>query len=174
MNRLAKPGWKNSPKIFLTSSLLRIRYSGASIPAAGYSLAPPALSLKNKQHLGLHTKLLSDGIVELMKMGVIDNLRENIDRGKSVATFCMGVKSTYDFLDDNPAVDFRTIEYTNGPIVIARHENMVSINSALEIDLTGQATAESIGKVFYSGVGGQADFMRGCRNLWSSITHRRW
>ncbi len=122
-------------------------------------------SLKNKQHLGLHTELLSDGIVELMKMGVIDNSRKNIDRGKSVATFCMGVKSTYDFLDDNPAVDFRTIEYTNDPIVIARHENMVSINSALEIDLTGQATAESIGKVFYSGVGGQADFMRGA--IWS-------
>ena len=98
-------------------------------------------------------------------MGVIDNSRKNIDRGKSVATFCMGVKSTYDFLDDNPAVDFRTIEYTNDPIVIAPHENMVSINSALEIDLTGQATAESIGKVFYSGVGGQADFMRGA--IWS-------
>lgn len=131
----------------------------------GSRLNSTVRSLKNKKHLGVHTELLSDGIAELMKIGVIDNSRKNIDRGKTVATFCMGIKSTYDFLDDNPAVDFRTIEYTNDPIVIAQHENMVSINSALEIDLTGQATAESIGKVFYSGVGGQADFMRGA--IWS-------
>ncbi len=94
-------------------------------------------------------------------MGVVDNSRKSINRGKTVATFCMGKKSTYSYLDDNPSFDFRTIEYTNDPIVIAQHENMVAINSALEIDLTGQATAESIGKMFYSGVGGQADFMRG-------------
>lgn len=117
--------------------------------------------LKGKQHIGVHTELMSDGIVELMKLGVIDNSRKRIDRGKTVATFCMGKKETYDYLDDNPAIEFRTIEYTNDPLVIAQHHNMVAINSALEIDLTGQATAESIGKVFYSGVGGQADFMRG-------------
>jgi acyl-CoA hydrolase/GNAT superfamily N-acetyltransferase len=117
--------------------------------------------LKNKKFLGVHTELVSDGIAELMQLGVIDNSKKNIDRGKTVATFCMGKKETYDFLDDNPAIEFRTIEYTNDPVVIAQHENMVAINSALEIDLTGQATAESIGKVFYSGVGGQADFMRG-------------
>ena len=131
----------------------------------GSRLNSTVRSLKNKQHLGVHTELLCDGIAELMKMGVIDNSRKNVDRGKTVATFCMGTRATYDFLDDNPSVDFRTIEYTNDPIVIARHENMVSINSALEIDLTGQATAESIGKVFYSGVGGQADFMRGA--IWA-------
>lgn len=118
-------------------------------------------NLKSKKHLGVHTELLSDGIVELMKTGVVDNSRKSINRGKTVATFCMGKKSTYSYLDDNPSFDFRTIEYTNDPIVIAQHENMVAINSALEIDLTGQATAESIGKMFYSGVGGQADFMRG-------------
>ena len=117
--------------------------------------------LKNKKYLGVHTELLSDGIAELMQLGVIDNSKKNVDRGKTVATFCMGKRETYDFIDDNPAIEFRTIEYTNDPIVIAQHENMVAINSALEIDLTGQATAESIGKVFYSGVGGQADFMRG-------------
>jgi acyl-CoA hydrolase/GNAT superfamily N-acetyltransferase len=117
--------------------------------------------LKSKKYLGVHTELLSDGIVELMQLGVIDNSRKTVDRGKTVATFCMGKRTTYDFIDDNPAIEFRTIEYTNDPIVIAQHENIVAINSALEIDLTGQATAESIGKVFYSGVGGQADFMRG-------------
>ena len=73
----------------------------------------------------------------------------------------MGTRDTYDFLDDNPSIEFRTIDYTNNPLVIAQHENMVAINSALEIDLTGQVTAESIGRVFHSGVGGQADFMRG-------------
>jgi ribosomal protein S18 acetylase RimI-like enzyme len=117
--------------------------------------------LKNKKHLGVHTELLSDGIIELMKLGVVDNSKKSFDRGKTVATFCMGKKATYDFIDDNPTIEFKTIEYTNDPIVIARHENMIAINSALEIDLTGQATSESIGKVFYSGVGGQADFMRG-------------
>jgi acyl-CoA hydrolase/GNAT superfamily N-acetyltransferase len=117
--------------------------------------------LKNKKYLGVHTELLSDGIVELMQLGVIDNSKKTVDRGKTVATFCMGKKETYDFINDNPTIEFRTIEYTNDPIVIAQHENIVAINSALEIDLTGQATSESIGKVFYSGVGGQADFMRG-------------
>jgi len=92
---------------------------------------------------------------------VIDNSRKTIDRGKTVATFCMGRKETYDYIHDNPAIEFQAIDYTNNPLTIARHENMVAINSALEIDLTGQATAESIGKAFYSGIGGQADFMRG-------------
>jgi acyl-CoA hydrolase/GNAT superfamily N-acetyltransferase len=118
-------------------------------------------SLSNKKHLGVHTELMSDGMVELIKLGAIDNTRKKLDHGKTVATFCMGKKATYDFINDNPSIEFRTIEYTNDPLVIAQHDNMVAINSALEIDLTGQATAESIGKIFYSGVGGQADFMRG-------------
>jgi RimJ/RimL family protein N-acetyltransferase len=118
-------------------------------------------SLKGQKNLGVHTELMSDAIADLMMAGVIDNSKKNIDQGKTVATFCMGKKSTYAFLHDNPSTDFRTIEYTNNPLTIAQHDNMIAINSALEIDLTGQATAESIGKVFYSGVGGQADFMRG-------------
>lgn len=129
----------------------------------GYGAVTNAIleNLSGKKHLGVHTELFSDGIVELIKKGVIDNTKKTINRGKSVATFCMGHKDTYDFIHDNPDIEFRTIDYTNNPLVIARHENMVAINSALEIDLTGQATAESIGKVFYSGIGGQADFMRG-------------
>ena len=129
----------------------------------GYGTVPNAILTKlgDRQHLGVHTELLSDGIVELMKRGVIDNSRKSIDRGKTVATFCMGRKETYEYLDDNPSVDFRTVDYTNSPLVIARHDNMVAINSALEIDLTGQATAESIGDTFYSGIGGHYDFMRG-------------
>ena len=129
----------------------------------GYGAVTNAIlgNLSGKKHLGLHTELFSDGIVELMKKGVIDNTKKTIHRGKSVATFCMGHKDTYGFIHDNPDIEFRTIDYTNNPLVIAQHENMVAINSALEIDLSGQATAESIGKVLYSGIGGQADFMRG-------------
>ncbi len=128
----------------------------------GYGSVPNAIiaNLDNKKHLGVHTELLSDGIIDLMKRGMIDNSKKNIDRGKTVAAFCMGKKETYDYIHHNPAVEFRTIDYTNNPLVIAQQNNMVAVNSALEIDLTGQATAESIGKYFYSGIGGQTDFMR--------------
>ena len=129
----------------------------------GYGRIPNAVlsHLSDKKHLGIHTELMTDSIVELMKKGVIDNSRKTTNPGKTVATFCMGHTETYKFLHDNPAFDFRTIDYTNDPLVIAKHNNMVAINSALEIDLTGQATAESIGTLSHSGVGGQADFMRG-------------
>lgn len=129
----------------------------------GYGSIPNAIvsSLGGKKHLGIHTELLNDGIVELMKKGVVDNTEKSINPGKTVATFCMGKKETYDFIDENRSIEFRTIDYTNNPLVIAQNNRMTAINSALEVDLTGQATAESIGKVFYSGIGGQADFMRG-------------
>ncbi len=129
----------------------------------GYGSIPNAIlsNLGNKNHLGVHTELLSDGIVNLMKKGVIDNTRKSLNRGKTVAAFCMGKREVYEYIDDNPAVEFRTIDYTNNPLVIAQHTHMTAINSVLEIDLTGQASAESIGKIFYSGIGGQADFMRG-------------
>ncbi len=129
----------------------------------GYGSIPNAIlsNLHDKKHLGVHSELLTDGIMELMKSHVIDNTKKSINRGKTVASFCMGKRETYEFIHDNPAIEFRTIDYTNNPLIIAQHENMTAINSALEIDLTGQATAESIGKLFYSGIGGQADFMRG-------------
>lgn len=129
----------------------------------GFGSLPNAImtNLYDKKNLGVHTELLSDGLVDLIKAGVIDNSRKTIDRGKTTAAFSMGKKATYDFLNDNPSIAFRTIDYTNNPLVISRIENMVAINSALEIDLTGQATSESIGSIFYSGVGGHQDFMRG-------------
>ena len=129
----------------------------------GYGAMPNAImaQLKNKNNLGVHTELLSDGIVELMKLGVVDNSRKTIGRGKTVASFCMGIKETYDYLHDNPAIDFRAIDVTNDPLTIASQENMVAINSALQIDLTGQTSSESIGRYLYSGIGGHADFMRG-------------
>jgi GNAT superfamily N-acetyltransferase len=143
-------------------NIARLVEDGDTIQVGYGSVANSILeSLAQKKHLGVHTELFSDGIAALMKKGVIDNTRKTVNRGKSVASFCMGHKETYEFIHDNPDIEFRTIDYTNSPIVIAQHENLVAINGALEIDLTGQATAESIGKVFYSGIGGQADFMRG-------------
>ncbi|MCK4392035.1 GNAT family N-acetyltransferase [Candidatus Bipolaricaulota bacterium] len=135
---------------------------GATIQV-GYGRIPNAIlkNLEKKSHLGVHTELLSDGIVELMKQGVIDNTNKAIDRNKTVASFCMGKRSTYEYLSDNPAIAFRPVEYTNDPMIIAQSQKMTAINTALQIDLTGQASAESLGKVFYSGIGGQADFMRG-------------
>ncbi|MEW5784470.1 MAG: GNAT family N-acetyltransferase [Bacillota bacterium] len=129
----------------------------------GYGSAPDAVlaHLTAKKHLGVHTDLLGDGLIELIKQGVVDNSRKTINRGKTVAAFCMGSQAAYDYLDDHPGVEFKEIDYTNSPLVIAKHSNMVAINSALEVDLTGQATAESIGKKFYSGIGGHTNFIRG-------------
>jgi acyl-CoA hydrolase/GNAT superfamily N-acetyltransferase len=129
----------------------------------GYGSIPNAVlaNLSGKKHLGVHTELLTDGIIDLMRKGVIDNTKKNTDCGKTIASFCMGKKNTYDYIHENSNIELRTISYTNNPLVIAQHDNMVAVNSALELDLTGQASAESIGKLFYSGIGGQADFMRG-------------
>ncbi len=140
----------------------RLVEDGATIQV-GYGRIPNAVlrNLSDKKHLGVHTELLSDGIVELMKKGVIDNSRKSLDPNKTVASFSMGHRETYEFLSDNPAIEFRPVEYTNDPMIIAQQHRMTAINTAFSIDLTGQATAESIGKLFYSGIGGQADFMRG-------------
>ncbi len=129
----------------------------------GYGSVPNAIlsSLTEKKHLGVHTDLLGDGLVELMKSGVVDNSRKTINRGKTVASYCMGSRETYEYINDHPGIEFKEIDYTNNPLVIAQNHNMVAINSALEVDLTGQATAESIGKTFYSGIGGHTSFMRG-------------
>jgi acyl-CoA hydrolase/RimJ/RimL family protein N-acetyltransferase len=117
--------------------------------------------LADKRHLGVHTEMLGDGLIDLMEKGVIDNSMKNRNRGKLVASFCMGTQKTYEYIDDNPAILFKEIDYTNSPLVIAGHNRMTAINSALEIDLSGQASAESLGSTFYSGIGGQANFMRG-------------
>lgn len=117
--------------------------------------------LGDKKNLGVHTELLTDNLVVLMKQGIINNSLKTANRGRALATFCMGNQETYEYINDNPAVEFRTVDYTNHPLVIARHDNMTAINGALEVDLTGQSSAESIGRVFFSGIGGQSDFMRG-------------
>ncbi len=117
--------------------------------------------LKDKTDLGVHSEMISDGVVELCEAGVITNKKKTIHPGKIITTFCMGTKKLYDFVNDNPLVEFHPSEYVNNPYIISLNDKMVAINSALEIDLTGQVTAESLGYLFHSGIGGQADFMRG-------------
>ncbi len=117
--------------------------------------------LKDKKHLGIHTEMFSDGVVELVEAGVIDNSRKNLHKGKMISTFLMGTRRLYDFVDDNPSVWMYPCDYTNDPFVIAQNDNMVSVNSSVEIDLMGQAASDAIGAKQYSGVGGQVDFIRG-------------
>ena len=119
--------------------------------------------LRDHKHLGLHTEMFSDGALELIRKGVIDNSCKIIDTGKVVASFLLGSQKLYDFVDRNPAVLMKEIAYTNDPWNIARNPGMVSINSAIEIDLTGQVCADSIGPRIYSGTGGQLDFVRGAK-----------
>ena len=119
--------------------------------------------LKGHKHLGLHTEMFSDGALELIQSGVIDNSSKVIDTGKVVASFLLGSQKLYSFVDRNPAVLMKEIAYTTDPWNIARNPGMVSINSAIEIDLTGQVCADSIGTRIYSGTGGQLDFVRGAK-----------
>lgn len=118
-------------------------------------------SLRNKRDLGIHSEMFSDGAVTLAEAGVITNQKKTIHRGKFVATFLMGTKKLYDFVDNNPDVEMHPVDYVNDPYVIGQHANMISINSAMQVDLTGQVNAEMIGDVQFSGVGGQVDFVRG-------------
>ena len=119
------------------------------------------LFLREKKDLGIHTEMFSDGMMHLVELGVITNMKKTLHKGKVVASFCMGSKKLYEFVDNNPFIEFHPNSYTNDPFVIAQNEKMVSINSALQIDLTGQVCADSLGTYFYSGVGGQVDFVRG-------------
>ena len=117
--------------------------------------------LYNKKDLGIHTELFSDGVIDLVNAGVLTNARKTLHPGKIVAGFMLGTRHLYDWADDNPMIEMHRTEYVNDPFVIAQNENMVAINSAIEVDLTGQVCADSIGPKLYSGVGGQMDFMYG-------------
>lgn len=117
--------------------------------------------LGGKRDLGVHTELFSDGVMDLVQRGVITNERKTLHPGKIVAGFILGSQRLYSFVDDNPIVELHPTEYVNDPFVIAQNERMVSINSAIEVDLTGQVCADSIGPRLYSGVGGQMDFVYG-------------
>jgi len=117
--------------------------------------------LKDKKDLGVHTEMVTDSIIELIECGAITGNRKTMDRGKIVASFCLGTKRIYDYVDNNPLFSFHPTEYVNDPYVIRQQHKMVAVNTALEVDLTGQVCADSIGSKFFSGVGGQVDFNRG-------------
>jgi acyl-CoA hydrolase/ribosomal protein S18 acetylase RimI-like enzyme len=129
----------------------------------GIGVIPNAVlsALKNHVDLGLHTEMFSDGLLELMEYGVITNKYKTFHPGKSVTSFCMGSQRLYDYVNNNPHIEFLPSSYVNLPSNIAKNDNMISINSALQVDLTGQVVADSIGHDFYSGIGGQMDFVSG-------------
>lgn len=117
--------------------------------------------LSDKKDLGIHTELFSDGVIELVNAGVLTNTRKSLHAGKIVAGFILGTRKLYEWVNDNPMVEMHPTEYVNDPFVIAQNDRMVAVNSAIEVDLTGQVCADSIGPKLYSGVGGQLDFIYG-------------
>lgn len=118
-------------------------------------------SLGDKKDLGVHTEMLSDGVIDLVEAGVLTNDKKALHRGKIIASFVMGTRRLYDWVDQNPFIEFHPSDYVNDPFVVSQNDNMVAINSALEVDLTGQVCSDSIGYLFYSGIGGQVDMIRG-------------
>lgn len=117
--------------------------------------------LEDKRDLGIHTEMCSDGVIDLIESGVINGERKSLHRGKAVAAFVLGTRRLFDFIHENSSFEFRTIAYTNDPFVVAQNDRMVAINSAIQVDLTGQVCADSMGTRPYSGFGGQLDFIRG-------------
>ncbi len=129
----------------------------------GIGAIPDAVlaALEGHRDLGIHSEMFSDGVVDLIERGVVTNARKRNHPGKTVASFVMGSQRLYDFIDDNPSVLLLDVEYVNDTAVIRRNPRVTAINSAIEVDLTGQVCADSIGTILYSGVGGQLDFIRG-------------
>jgi len=129
----------------------------------GIGRIPQALAdfLKDKKDLGIHTEMFGDWIIDLIECGAITCSKKSLNNGKVVASFCMGSKRLYGYIDNNPFFEFYPTEYVNDPQIISRHNKMVGINVGLEIDLTGQVCSDSLGYQFYSGIGGQVDFIRG-------------
>jgi acyl-CoA hydrolase len=117
--------------------------------------------LGDKRDLGIHTEMCPDGVIDLMESGVINGERKSLHRGKAVLSFVLGTRRLFDFIRENPSFEFRSVSYTNDPFVVAQNDRMVAINSALQVDLTGQVCADSLGTKPYSGFGGQLDFIRG-------------
>ncbi|HGJ65758.1 TPA: acetyl-CoA hydrolase/transferase family protein, partial [bacterium] len=117
--------------------------------------------LGDKKDLGIHTELFSDSVIDLIEAGIINNSKKTFHPGKVLATFCIGTRRLYDYVDNNPIFEFHPVDYNSSPINIAKNEKMVAINTALQVDITGQVCADSLGYRIYSGIGGQADFIRG-------------
>lgn len=144
---------KNLADLITDGSTIQVGYGGIPNALLAY--------LKDKKDLGVHTEVFSDGIIDLIEDGVVTNRKKTLHPGKVVASFAMGSQRLYEYIHNNPMFAFYAVDYTNDPFVIAQNEKMISINSAIEVDLTGQVCADSIGYRFYSGIGGHLDFVRG-------------
>ena len=140
----------------------RLVENGSTIQV-GIGRIPDAVlyGLADKKDLGVHTEMFSDGLIDLIEAGVVNNSKKTFHPGKILATFCIGTRRLYDYVDNNPMFEFRPVDYNSSPVNIARNEKMVAINTAIQVDVTGQVCADSLGYQIYSGIGGQADFIRG-------------
>lgn len=140
----------------------RLVENGSTIQV-GIGTVPNAIlyGLMDKKDLGVHTEMFSDGLIDLIEAGVVNNSKKSFHPGKVLATFCIGTRRLYDYVNNNPMFEFRPVDYNSSPINIAKNEKMVAINTALQVDISGQVCADSLGYHIYSGIGGQADFIRG-------------
>ena len=146
----------------IATYLARLIPDGATLQL-GIGRIPDAVAstLTDKNDLGIHTEMFSDGVLKLARQGVITGKYKSANRGKIVGSFAAGSRELFEYMHDNPQIEMHPSDYTNNPFIISSHENMIAINAALEVDLTGQVVADSIGQLLYSGIGGHADFIRG-------------
>lgn len=157
------PSPKITPEHNIIAQLIAELIPDEATLQTGIGAIPNAVlpKLMDHRHLGIHTELFSDGVIELVNKGVITNERKALHPGKIIAGFLFGSRALYEFVDDNAMIELHPTDYVNNPFIIAQNTKMTSINSAIEVDLTGQVSADSIGDYFYSGIGGQIDFVRG-------------
>ncbi|HEX7862766.1 MAG TPA: GNAT family N-acetyltransferase [Verrucomicrobiae bacterium] len=153
----------SSPEAKLIGEFIAGLVEDGSTLQTGIGEIPSAVlaALQDKHDLGIHTEMFTEALIPLIERGVVSGTKKTLLPGKIVTSFCFGTRKLYDYIHDNPAFEFRPTEFTNDPFQIARNEKMVAVSSALQVDLTGQVCADSIGSRFYSGFGGQLDFMRG-------------
>ena len=158
----ALPGEPDEVATAIGRHVARLVDDGSTLQT-GIGVIPNAVlrQLTGKKHLGVHTEMCSDGVIDLVESGAVDCSRKTLLAGKVVTSFCIGTRRLYEYVHDNPMFEFRPSEFTNDPFQIQRNRKMVAINAAIEVDLTGQVCADSIGSDFYSGIGGQVDFIRG-------------
>jgi len=155
-----KPGSEVEKRI--AEHILTLIEDGATLQLGIGGIPDAVLSLlKGRKDLGIHTEMVSDGVMEAVEAGIVTNTRKTLHPGKVIATFALGSRRLYDYIHNNPLFELHQVNYTNDPFVVAQNDGIVAINSAVEVDLTGQVCSDSIGYTIYSGFGGQVDFIRG-------------
>jgi len=158
----AKNATVGETQVAIASNVAGLIDDGAVLQTGIGGIADAVLPLlMDRKDLGVHSEMVSEGVIPLIEAGVITGARKNFKPRKIILGFALGTKRLFEFVDNNPIFEFHPTSYTNSPISIARNDNMVAINSALQVDLTGQVCSDSIGNQFYSGIGGQVDFIRG-------------